>query len=118
MISVAKRCTVFTLLRIRFLWPDRGKYSQITANWKPGCYGRRSGSVAESVIDQQLDQFEARYRERHDDDQKYQRALFAERLAARLFDLHQDPVGNEVEGDGGDGVVDVLHGGSAQPAGG
>ena len=74
--------------------------------------------MAVSVVDQQFDELEARYREQHDDDQKYQRALFGEWLAARLLDLHQDPVGNEVEHDGGDDVVDVLHDGSTQLAGG
>ena len=49
---------------------------------RPGISPRAHMDLALSVIDQQFDQLEARYGEHHDDDQKHQRALFGERLAA------------------------------------
>jgi len=62
-----------------------------------------------SVSDHQLNSLEAGNRERHDYQQEHQRALRAKRFAARFFDLHQDPVGTEIEYDRGDSVVKVLH---------
>ena len=65
--------------------------------------------TAGSLANQQFDDFEGGYREHHDDQQEYQRALSFERFAARLFDSSQNPVGAEVERDRGDSVVEVLH---------
>jgi hypothetical protein len=77
-----------------------------------GCFQSAStgeAAIVPSAFYHQFNNLEAGNRERHDNQQKYQRALCSKRLAARLFDLSQNPVGTEIEDDRGDCVIKVLH---------